>query len=158
MAVIELNTEPTMRKHAEDGDINPWWIGGSTLPKVKLRKLARIRGFLGQPFHRALNNARKKIDPNLEPVKSGERSWGRKRPDASVVEHEGSFSSPYYLDFRAETVLAVEYARAGNLHRIDEQRVRKFLPAREEQLIHWKNPNFANVREIRMNGCVYVLH
>lgn len=156
LAVLVLDTEPTMRKVAAD-TVNPWWIGGSKKPLVKLRKLARVRGWLGQAYEDAVNNMAKKGDPDAPPITVGSRTWGRKRPDASLVDYDGNFASNLYLDFRAQTVLSVEYAWAGNYRRVDERTVRPFLRGRKDAAVHWRNPNLSNVREVRFDGRVLAL-
>lgn len=113
MATLILETVPVMKKTAANGDENPWWNVGDVRPKVRLRKLARVSGFLGQPYEKAVQNAQKKADPDAEPFKAGPRAWGTKHPDASLVEYHGHFDSDFYLDFRAQRILAVEYRRQG---------------------------------------------
>lgn len=165
LTTLVLDTEPEMKKKV-DGELNPWWIepkdritpaAGVKPAIVKLRKLHRLSGHLGIPYEKAVNNAKQRIDPDAELFKAGSRPWGKKLGGSSIIEHTGNFESRFYLDFSFKRVLSIEFAKAGNFHRVDERQVRKFLVARKDKPAHWRSPNLGNVREVRFDRRVLVL-
>lgn len=145
IVVLLTNTAPAMRKRSHAGELNPFW--------KKLRQLSKVRGMIGGRYENARHTAAKKLDPQAPKIKSSARKWGARRKDAPLVDYRGHV----YLDFHLKTLLAVEYRKAGNLHRVNELAVRNFLRGREDAPVHWRNYMLDNVREVRMNGAAYVV-